>query len=193
MPEYAFTGRSNVGKSSLINMLTNNSKLARISAQPGKTQTINHFMINNEWYLVDLPGYGFAKAAKSRVEKWVRFINTYIQTRENLMCLFLLVDARLTPQRSDLDFMLRLGDKQIPFVIVFTKTDKISNNELTKNIIHYKKVLKEFWSELPRIFITSSEKYIGREEILDFIEATNPLFVRANKPDFLFKGKEVRK
>ena len=172
-PEYAFIGRSNVGKSSLINMLTNNKKLAKTSATPGKTLLINHFIINNEWYLVDLPGYGFAKRSKKEVQKLEQMINGYILQREQLVNVFLLVDVRLEPQKVDLDFIQWLGASSIPFTIVFTKADKISVGKVNQNVEAYKKVLSETWEELPPIFITSSEKKQGREEILNYIEQIN--------------------
>ena len=163
-PEYAFIGRSNVGKSSLINMLTNNKKLAKTSATPGKTLLINHFIINNEWYLVDLPGYGFAKRSKKEIQKLEQMINGYILQREQLVNVFLLVDVRLEPQKVDLDFIQWMGASSVPFAIVFTKADKISAGKVNQNVEAYKKVLSETWEELPPIFITSSEKKQGREE-----------------------------
>jgi GTP-binding protein len=172
-PEYAFIGRSNVGKSSLINMLTNNKKLAKTSATPGKTLLINHFIINNEWYLVDLPGYGFAKRSKKEVQKLEQMINGYILQREQLVNVFLLVDVRLEPQKVDLDFIQWLGASSVPFAIVFTKADKLSVGRVSQNVEAYKKVLSETWEELPPIFVTSSEKKQGREEILNYIEQIN--------------------
>jgi len=172
-PEYAFIGRSNVGKSSLINMLTNNKKLAKTSATPGKTLLINHFIINNEWYLVDLPGYGFAKRSKKEIQKLEQMINGYILQREQLVNVFLLVDVRLEPQKVDLDFIQWMGASSVPFAIVFTKADKISAGKVNQNVEAYKKVLSETWEELPPIFITSSEKKQGREEILNYIEQIN--------------------
>lgn len=176
LPEYAFIGRSNVGKSSLINMLTNHSKLAKISGRPGKTQLINHFLINQEWYLVDLPGYGFAKTSKENRRKWSLFIEKYLLTRENLLNTFILIDSRLEPQKIDLEFMGRFGQKELPFSMVFTKTDKLSKNELQKNLTVYKKELLKSWEELPQIFITSSTTDVGRDEILDYIEEINKNF-----------------
>ena len=172
-PEYAFIGRSNVGKSSLINMLTNNKKLAKTSATPGKTLLINHFIINNEWYLVDLPGYGFAKRSKKEVGKLEQMINGYILQREQLANVFLLVDIRLEPQKIDLDFIQWLGDSSVPFAIVFTKADKLSAGKAAQNVEAYKKKLFETWEELPPIFVTSSEKKQGRDEILDYIDTIN--------------------
>jgi len=172
-PEYAFIGRSNVGKSSLINMLTNHSKLAKTSVKPGKTQLINHFLIDEKWYLVDLPGYGWAKVSKTSKEKWKIMINEYLQMRANLFNVFLLVDSRHEPQNIDLDFMEWLGKKEIPFSIVFTKIDKLGKTIIQSNIAQYKKVLKGRWDELPPIFLTSSETFAGREEILSFIAQIN--------------------
>ena len=172
-PEYAFIGRSNVGKSSLINMLTNNKKLAKTSATPGKTLLINHFIINNEWYLVDLPGYGFAKRSKKEVQKLEQMINGYILQRQQLVNLFVLVDVRLEAQKIDLEFIEWLGQSSVPFAIVFTKADKLSAAKVTQNVEAYKKVLSETWEELPPIFVTSSEKKQGRDEILDYIETIN--------------------
>ena len=172
-PEYAFIGRSNVGKSSLINMLTNNRKLAKTSATPGKTLLINHFIINNEWYLVDLPGYGFAKRSKKELQKLEQMINGYILQREQLVNVFLLIDVRLGAQQIDLTFMEWLGTSGVPFAIVFTKADKLSASKVNQNVEDYKKVLLETWEELPPIFITSSEKKQGRDEVLDYIEQIN--------------------
>ena len=172
-PEYAFIGRSNVGKSSLINMLTNNKKLAKTSATPGKTLLINHFIINNEWYLVDLPGYGYAKRSKKEVDKLDQMIRGYILQREQLVNVFVLVDIRLEPQKIDLEFIEWLGVSSVPFAIIFTKADKLSVTKVSQNVEAYKKVLSETWEELPPIFVTSSEKKQGREEILDYIEQIN--------------------
>jgi len=170
LPEYAFIGRSNVGKSSLINMLTNHSKLAKVSGQPGKTQLINHFKVDNSWYLVDLPGYGFAKVSKAQREKWQQFIQDYIVHRENLYCLFVLIDSRHEPQKLDLEFMQWLGEKGIAFALVYTKTDKLTKNHLEKNSSGYKKVLLDYWEELPPIFITSAETKLGKDDLLSFID-----------------------
>jgi GTP-binding protein len=172
-PEYAFIGRSNVGKSSLINMLTNNRKLAKTSSTPGKTLLINHFIINNEWYLVDLPGYGFAKRSKSELQKLEQMITGYLLQRQQLVNVFLLVDIRLEAQKVDLDFIQWLGSSSIPFAIVFTKADKLSATKANQNVEAYKKVLSETWEELPPIFITSAEKKQGRDEILDYISQIN--------------------
>ena len=172
-PEYAFIGRSNVGKSSLINMLTGRKGLAMTSATPGKTMLINHFLINKSWFLVDLPGYGYAQRGKKAQEQIKHIIESYILHREQMTCLFLLVDSRLPPQAIDLAFIEWLGENWIPFAIVFTKADKVSNEKLNNNIKTYLKKLKEQWEELPPYFITSSEKRMGREEILDYIESIN--------------------
>ena len=172
-PEYAFIGRSNVGKSSLINMLTNNKKLAKTSATPGKTLLINHFIINHEWYLVDLRGYGFAKRSKKEVGKLEQMINGYILQREQLVNVFLLVDIRLEPQKIDLDFIQWLGASSVPFAIVFTKADKLSVGKAAQNVEAYKQKLLETWEELPPIFVTSSEKKQGRDEVLDYIDSIN--------------------
>lgn len=173
LPEYAFIGRSNVGKSSLINMLANNNKLAKISGRPGKTQTINHFIVNNQWYLVDLPGYGYAKISKSIKENWGKMISDYITMRENLQILFVLIDSRLEPQKIDLEFINRLGDKMVPFGIIFTKTDKLTVTGANKNIEKFKKELSESWDELPPIFSSSAVSGSGKEELLNFIEEVN--------------------
>ena len=173
MPEYAFIGRSNVGKSSLINMLTNNQKLAKVSGQPGKTQTINHFLINKNWYLVDLPGYGYARTARTERRTWQSFIGDYIRNRENLYCLFILVDSRHAPLAIDIEFIRWAGGQGIPVAIVFTKADKLSKTALAKNTDFYKQRLLEDWEELPPCFVTSSEKREGRDDILDFIDAAN--------------------
>lgn len=172
-PEYAFIGRSNVGKSSLINMLTNSKKLAKTSATPGKTLLINHFIINNEWYLVDLPGYGFAKRSKKEIAKLEQMINGFILQRQQLVNVFLLVDVRLEAQKVDLEFIQFLGTSSVPFAIVFTKADKLSQTKVAQNVEAYKKVLSETWEELPPIFVTSSEKKQGRDEVLDYIEKIN--------------------
>jgi len=172
-PEYAFIGRSNVGKSSLINMLTGRKGLAMTSSTPGKTQLINHFLINDEWYIVDLPGYGYAQRGKKGREKIREIIDAYLNEREALTCLFLLLDCRHEPQKIDLEFITRLGEAGIPFAIIFTKIDKISSSKLKENIEKYKAKLLETWEELPSIFITSSERKTGREEILNYIEGIN--------------------
>ena len=172
-PEYAFIGRSNVGKSSLINMLTNRKGLAKTSATPGKTLLINHFIINDEWYLVDLPGYGFAKRSKKELQKLEQMISGYILQREQLVNVFLLIDVRLEPQKIDQEFIQWLGDSSVPFAIVFTKADKLSATKVNQNVEAYKKVLSETWEELPPIFITSSDKKTGREDVLNYIEEIN--------------------
>ena len=168
--EYAFIGRSNVGKSSLINMLTNNKKLAKTSATPGKTLLINHFIINKEWYLVDLPGYGFAKRSKKEQQKLEQMISGYILQREQLVNMFVLIDIRLEPQKIDLEFLEWLGQSQIPFSIIFTKADKLSATKGKTNVEAYKKRLLEDWEELPPIFITSAENRQGKEEVLSYID-----------------------
>jgi len=175
-PEYAFIGRSNVGKSSLINMLCNRTNLAKTSSTPGKTKLINHFLVDNQWYLVDLPGYGYARLPKTIKEKIQQMIHSYITKRDQLACVFVLIDSRLEPQKSDLDFINWLGEKSIPFVMVFTKSDKISGNELNRNTSIFSKKMLESWEETPQIFITSSIKRFGKDEILDFIEVTNKKF-----------------
>lgn len=171
--EYAFIGRSNVGKSSLINMLLGRRKVAKTSSTPGKTQLINHFLINDEWYIVDLPGYGYAKASKESRIIWQNFIFNYLQKRDNLVCLFLLIDSRHEPMKIDLDFINWLGTKSIPFVFVFTKSDKISKRQLKTNIDSYKNKLLETWENLPEIFVASTVTLEGKEEILKMISDTN--------------------
>ena len=173
IPEYAFIGRSNVGKSSLINALVQRHGLAKTSSTPGKTIAINHFMVNGKWYLVDLPGYGYAQRSKKSREEWRVMLANYISRRRNLLYTFVLVDSRIEPQNSDIGFMEWLGENQVPFCIVFTKADKLSKVELEKNVEAYKTRLLEDWEELPPIFVTSSETKMGREEILDFIEQQN--------------------
>ncbi|MCE2742748.1 MAG: ribosome biogenesis GTP-binding protein YihA/YsxC [Fluviicola sp.] len=173
MPEYAFIGRSNVGKSSLINMLTGNKKLAKTSGTPGKTQLINHFLINKEWYLVDLPGYGYAKTSKKMRAEFEVFISEYLMKRETLMNVFVLLDSRLDPQQIDLEFMNWCGEKQIPFCMVFTKIDKISSSILAKNLAKYKKEMVKYWDEIPPIFTTSSESGFGKEKVLNYIDGIN--------------------
>ena len=172
-PEYAFIGRSNVGKSSLINKLTNKKSLAKTSGKPGKTRLINHFLINNEWYLVDLPGYGFAKVPEKERKKWEKYIQNYILKRSNLYCLFVLIDSRHEPQRVDLEFMEWLGISEIPFSIVFTKTDKLKPEELEKNLKFYEEKMLETWEVMPGYFVSSAESGYGNKEILDFIEDLN--------------------
>lgn len=172
-PEYAFIGRSNVGKSSLINMITNHKGLAMTSSKPGKTQLINHFIINEEWYLVDLPGYGYAQRGKEGREAIRIIIEDYILNRDDLTNLFLLLDSRHEPQLIDLEFMEWLGENDIPFAIVFTKIDKLSKSKAKENLTKYKEKLEETWEELPPIFVTSSEHRIGAEDILDYIDKIN--------------------
>ncbi len=176
LPEYAFIGRSNVGKSLLTNMLTGNKKLAKVSGSPGKTITMNHFLINKTWYLVDLPGYGFAKRSKTERKKWERMIRHYILTRSNLMSLFLLIDLRHEPQKNDMEFMEWLAMSQIPFVITFTKADKLSKVNKEKNLAAYKNALLQEWAELPPYIVTSAVTGDGKEELLQYIEETNALF-----------------
>ena len=173
LPEYAFIGRSNVGKSSLINMLTNHKGLAMTSQKPGKTQLINHFLINDKWYLVDLPGYGFAQRGKTGRENIRKIIENYILEREQLTNLFVLIDCRHEPQKIDLEFMEWLGENGIPFSVIFTKTDKVSKGKLAENIEIYRNKMFETWEELPPFFVSSSEKKEGREEVLDFIHKIN--------------------
>ena len=175
-PEYAFIGRSNVGKSSLINLITTKKKLAKTSRKPGKTKLINHFLINNNWYLVDLPGYGYASVSKIEKEEFQKIIFSYLEKRENLMCLFVLLDCRHNCQKIDLEFMKWLGEKKIPFVMVFTKTDKLSKTALKENIEQYKKEMLKSWEELPQTFFTSVLHKEGDKEILSFINSTNKLF-----------------
>ena len=173
LPEYAFIGRSNVGKSSLINMLTKNPKLAMTSATPGKTLLINHFLINKEWYLVDLPGYGYAQRGKKMMEKIQKLIEYYVLEREQMTCLFVLIDSRLKPQRIDLEFIEWLGENGIPFALIFTKADKQSVGKTKASVNRFLDTLKEQWEELPPHFISSSENKTGRQEILDYIEQVN--------------------
>ena len=180
-PEYAMIGRSNVGKSSLINMITGRKKLAKISGTPGKTITINHFMINGEWYLVDLPGYGYAKRSKTERQKWEKMIRGYLLNSENLISTFILVDARHEPQANDLEFINWMGMSQLPFVIVFTKADKLTGNQLQNSIAKYKKRLSENWEELPPMIITSSETGLGKYDILNYIEENNQQFSERNQ------------
>ena len=172
-PEYAFIGRSNVGKSSLINMLTGNKKLAMTSSTPGKTLLINHFLINKQWYLVDLPGYGYANRSKKSVADIQRVIGSYLENRMEMTCLFVLIDSRLEPQAIDMNFMNWLGENQVPFAIVFTKADKQSKSRTENNIRGYIEKLKEQWEELPRYFITSSLTGVGKDDVLSYIESIN--------------------
>ncbi|MFO7828988.1 MAG: ribosome biogenesis GTP-binding protein YihA/YsxC [Bacteroidales bacterium] len=175
LPEYAFVGRSNVGKSSLINMLLDHKKLAKTSQTPGKTQLINFFLINKKWHLVDLPGYGYAKVKKSIRKDFNRIIKDYAEYRKNLVCLFVLIDSRHKPQENDLHFMQWLGEKQIPFAIIFTKTDKLKESALERNIQFYKDEMLKEWEFLPDIFLTSAENKLGRNEVLDYISRLNQL------------------
>lgn len=170
IPEFAFIGRSNVGKSSLINMLVGNKHLAKTSGRPGKTQLINHFIINKKWFLVDLPGYGYAKASKVQRDKWERFIADYLTNRKQLNNIFVLLDSRLDPQKIDLEFMNWCGEKQLPFSMIFTKIDKLSSSALAKNLAKYKKEMLKYWEEMPPVFTTSSESAFGKEKILNYID-----------------------
>ncbi|MFZ6000932.1 MAG: ribosome biogenesis GTP-binding protein YihA/YsxC [Bacteroidota bacterium] len=170
LPEFAFIGRSNVGKSSLINMLVAQKGLAKTSSKPGKTQTINHFVVNENWYLVDLPGYGFAGVSQTTRAKWSGMIDSYLTKRANLFCTFVLVDVRLTPQAKDMDFIQWMGERQLPFAIVFTKSDKLTRNELNKSLAAWTRQLEARWDELPPRFVTSAETKLGRDELLEFIE-----------------------
>lgn len=186
-PEYAFIGRSNVGKSSLINMLTGRKGLAKTSGTPGKTQLINHFMINEAWYLVDLPGYGFARVSKTSKATWDKMIRDYLIKRSNLMTVFILVDIRHEPQKLDLAFIQWVGENNIPLAIAFTKADKLSKQQVVKSVEVYKKELSKEWDELPLLFITSADKRSGRDEILEFLELTNKDF---EKPSGLKQKKD---
>ena len=177
LPEYAFAGRSNVGKSSLINMLCNRSKLAITSSKPGRTQAINHFIINDSWYLVDLPGYGFAKVSKKSREQWLKMIRRYLRERTNLVSVFALIDIRVKPMESDLGFIQMLGENNIPFQIVFTKTDQLKQREIAARLKSYKEILLESWEELPGMLISSAKKGRGRNEILEYIDENNPVFL----------------
>jgi GTP-binding protein len=168
--EFAFIGRSNVGKSSLLNMLTNKKKLAKTSNKPGKTQTINHFIINDNWYLVDLPGYGYASVSKEKLAGFGKIIENYVLERENLHCLFILIDARLEPQRIDLAFIQWSGEKGIPICLIFTKADKLTKNQLNRNVSIYRSALQKSWDELPPMLVTSAVTHDGKDEVLAFIE-----------------------
>lgn len=181
LPEYAFIGRSNVGKSSLINMLTGRSKLAKTSSTPGKTQLINHFGIDREWYLVDLPGYGYAKISKADRDKWHKMTYDYLFNRSNLVCTFVLIDSRHDLQRSDLEFMQTLAERSIPFNLVFTKTDKLKKGQVESSIRNYIRQMLEFWEEFPRYFVTSAESSQGRAELLRAIQEYNQLFTESRK------------
>jgi len=183
LPEYAFTGRSNVGKSSLINMLCDRKKLAITSSKPGRTQAINHFIINSDWYLVDLPGYGFAKVSKKEREKWRKMIKRYLMERKNLVAVFVLIDARVPIMDSDLEFVQMLGENQIPFNIVFTKTDQLKQQEVHKKMEEYKKKLLETWEEIPPMVVSSAKKNRGRNEILTYVEENNKVFIEGYLPE----------
>lgn len=175
-PEYAFIGRSNVGKSSLINMITGKKGLAKTSQTPGKTQLINHFIINENWFLVDLPGYGYARISKGKKEEWNKYIRNYLEKRENLQCVFVLIDSRLEPQKIDLDFCSALGERGIPFVLVFTKADKQNKSKTLHNVGLFRKALLGFFEEVPQHFITSAETQEGKDEILNFVDEVNKTF-----------------
>ncbi len=179
LPEYAFIGRSNVGKSSLINMITNREKLAKTSSTPGKTQLINHFIIDKSWYLVDLPGYGYAKISKSEREKWQKMTFDYLQQRTNLVCTFVLVDLRHSLQKSDLEFMEMMSENELPFNLVFTKADKLKKNEVERAVKAYLGEMLQFWEDTPASFVTSSERRDGRDELLKAIHDYNQLFTES--------------
>jgi len=181
IPEYAFVGRSNVGKSSLVNYLCGRKALAKVSVTPGKTQTINYFLINQKWHLVDLPGFGYAKISRTQRGKWSAMTKTYFEKREQLQYVFLLVDARVPPQKIDLEFANWMGEKSVPFNIVFTKADKVGSIEVSRNIEAFKQKMLEEWEELPPIFITSAVKAIGKEDILKFISEGNKQYVPVEK------------
>jgi len=182
-PEYAFIGRSNVGKSSLINMLMNQQKLAKTSASPGKTQMINHFTINNEFYIVDLPGYGFAKVSQSQRRNWEQMIENYLRKRENLVNVFVLIDSRHNPQKLDLDFVNQLGKWEVPFCLAFTKADKETQRVVAKNVKDFLDAMRETWQFLPRNFVTSAEKKMGRDKMLQFIEDCNKEVAQSENND----------
>ena len=179
LPEYAFIGRSNVGKSSLINMLAGRKSLAKTSGRPGKTQLINHFLMDKRWYLVDLPGYGYAKVSKKAQAGWGSMISEYLKNRENLVCVFVLIDSRLEPQKADLEFINFVGANQLPMAFIFTKADKQSTNKTQKVISTYKKTLKASWEEFPPHFISSATSGAGKNEVLGFIEQLNDAFDKA--------------
>ncbi|MES2479219.1 MAG: ribosome biogenesis GTP-binding protein YihA/YsxC [Bacteroidota bacterium] len=179
-PEFAFIGRSNVGKSSLINMLTDNSKLAKTSGNPGKTQHINHFLINHDWYLVDLPGYGYAKVSRNQRKEFGKMISKYLQERENLMNVFVLIDSRLKPQAIDLEFLRQLGEWGIPFNVVFTKADKNTQSETARNAKNFVNKMKTEWEYIPRSFITSAVKYLGRKDLLGYIAELNEVYYKGD-------------
>lgn len=180
-PEFAFIGRSNVGKSSLINMLVEKKDLAKTSSQPGKTQLINHFSINDTWYLVDLPGYGYAKTSMENRKRWRQMINSYILQRENLLTVFVLVDSRLEPQRIDVEFINFLGENAVPFVVLFTKTDKQNTEKNKLSLQRFKDCLSEYWEELPEVLLTSSENKMGRDDVLNKVEEIIPCFNEIGK------------
>jgi GTP-binding protein len=188
-PEYAFIGRSNVGKSSLINMVTNNSKLAKVSKTPGKTTLINHFLINGSspqpWYLVDLPGYGYAKRSQTQRVQWQKMLEEYFRTRENLQTVFVLIDSRISPQQIDLDFLVSLGEWGIPFNMIFTKADKNTQSETAKNVKNFVSRMKEQWEYIPRYFVTSAVKALGRKDLLSYIDEVNLNFNPAEPRVFL--------
>jgi len=177
LPEYAFIGRSNVGKSSLINMLVDVKGLAKTSQKPGKTQLINHFIINKTWYIVDLPGYGYAKSSKSNREDWAKFIRYYLEKRESLQCLFVLIDSRLEPQKIDIEFCCSLGERGIPFILLFTKADKQGAAKSQQNMAQFKKELLVFFDEIPQMILTSAENQLGRDDVLKLIHQINQNFV----------------
>lgn len=176
LPEYAFIGRSNVGKSSLINMLTGVKGLAKTSQKPGKTQLINHFIINKDWYIVDLPGYGYAKSSKTNRKEWAKFIRNYLEKRESLQCVFVLIDSRLEPQKIDIEFCCWLGERGIPFILLFTKADKQSSVKSQQNIALFRKELLKHFEEVPQIILTSSESQLGKEDVLGFVSIVNENF-----------------
>jgi GTP-binding protein len=178
LPEYAFIGRSNVGKSSLINMLTERKSLAKTSGRPGKTQLINHFLINKDWHLVDLPGYGYARVSKSTKKTFQKFITAYFEQRKQMLCAFVLIDSRHEPQAIDLEFMRWMGERGIPFYIIFTKADKLRPKALERNIEIYRTKMLETWAEMPEYFITSAESDLGRDEVLNLIATINEQFIR---------------
>lgn len=178
LPEYAFIGRSNVGKSSLINSITNRKDLAKTSGRPGKTQLINHFLINESWYLVDLPGYGYARVSKTAKKTFQKFITQYFEKREQMLCAFVLIDSRHKPQPIDMEFMTWMGEHQIPFCIIFTKADKLKPKALERNIEEYKAEMLQTWVEMPQYFVTSSASGLGKDEVLDFIESINDGFLQ---------------
>ena len=176
LPEYAFIGRSNVGKSSLINMLTGVKGLAKTSQKPGKTQLINHFLINKDWYLVDLPGYGYARSSKSNRLEWAKFIKNYLEKRESLQCVFVLVDSRLEPQKIDIEFCCYLGERGIPFILIFTKADKNGVTKSQQNMALFRKELLKYFEEIPQMLLTSAETKFGKDQVLEFIEEVNQTF-----------------